>query len=65
MCIAEPGHPPGDEAPGAIVFDRIDDTLLALTRKASRTGHRRRVLVIATAVEPLNGGDAWRLLREA
>jgi transcriptional regulator with GAF, ATPase, and Fis domain len=62
MCIAE--FPPGlGDAPGAIVFDRVDDALLALARETCCAG-RRRVLGIATGVEPLDGGDAWRLLRE-
>jgi transcriptional regulator with GAF, ATPase, and Fis domain len=62
MHVAE-AAPANSDVPGAIVFDRIDDALLALAREASRGGHRR-VLGIATAAELLDGGDAWRLLRE-
>jgi transcriptional regulator with GAF, ATPase, and Fis domain len=63
MCIAECARPPAGDAPGAIVFNRVDDELLALARDTSRAGHRR-VLGIATAPEPLDGDDAWRLLGE-
>jgi transcriptional regulator with GAF, ATPase, and Fis domain len=63
MCIAESGRAPAGDEPGAIVFDRVDDALLALARETSRAGHRR-VLGIATTAEPLDAGDAWRLLRE-
>jgi transcriptional regulator with GAF, ATPase, and Fis domain len=63
MCIAESARAPAGDDPGAIVFDRVDDALLALARETSRAGHRR-VLGIATAGERLDAGDAWRLLRE-
>jgi transcriptional regulator with GAF, ATPase, and Fis domain len=52
--------PPG-EAPGAIVFDRVDDDLIGFTREMSRAGHRR-VLAIATEPTALGGDNAWRLL---
>lgn len=63
MSVADRGRAPAGEVPGAIVFDRVDDELLALARETSRAGHRR-VLGIATTAESLDGGDAWRLLRE-
>ncbi len=63
MCVAEAGRAPAGDEPGAIVFDRVDDALLALTRETSRAGHRR-VLGIATGPEPPAGGDCWALLRE-
>jgi hypothetical protein len=63
MCIAESARPPAGDEPGAIVFDRVDDRLLALARDTSRAG-RRRVLGIAMAPGPLDGGNTWRLLRE-
>ena len=52
--------PPGDDA-GAIVFDRVNDALLARSRDISRGG-QRRVLGIATTVDALAGDAPWRLL---
>ena len=63
LSIAEPARAPPGDAPGAILFDRIDDDLLALTRETSRCGHRR-VLGIATAADALGAADPWRLLHE-
>jgi hypothetical protein len=63
MCVAPSRRAPAGDEPGAIVFDRVDDALLALARETSRAGHRR-VLGIAAAAEPPAGGDCWRLLRE-
>jgi transcriptional regulator with GAF, ATPase, and Fis domain len=63
MRVAEAGRAPAGDEPGAIVFDRVDDALLALAHETSRAG-RRRVLGIATGAEPPAGADCWRLLRE-
>ncbi|MEA2222750.1 MAG: anaerobic nitric oxide reductase transcription regulator [Solirubrobacteraceae bacterium] len=63
MCVAQSCRAPAGDEPGAIVFDRVDDALLALARETSRAG-QRRVLAIAAAAEPLEGGDCRRLLRE-
>jgi transcriptional regulator with GAF, ATPase, and Fis domain len=53
--------PPAGEAPGAVVFDRVDDDLLTFIREMSRAGSRR-VLAIATDATALEGASAWRLL---
>jgi transcriptional regulator with GAF, ATPase, and Fis domain len=63
MCLAQSRRVPAGDEPGAIVFDRVDDALLALARETSRAGHRR-VLGIAATAAPLEGDECWRLLRE-
>ncbi|MDX6680346.1 MAG: anaerobic nitric oxide reductase transcription regulator [Solirubrobacteraceae bacterium] len=62
MSLAPSARAPAGDAPGAIVFERIDEALLALAHETSRAGHRR-VLGVATTPESLAGADAWRLLR--
>jgi DNA-binding NtrC family response regulator len=52
---------PGDEPPGAIVFDRVDGRVCQLAREHSRAG-RRRVVAVAAAPAVLESAAAWDLL---
>ena len=52
---------PVGDGPGAILFDEVDDRLVALARDYSLAG-RRRVLAIATTPRLLDLAPTWELL---
>jgi len=58
---ARPTPVPAGDGPGALLFDRVDERLMALAREHSRAG-RRRVLAIATTPSILESAAAWELL---
>jgi transcriptional regulator with GAF, ATPase, and Fis domain len=62
IALFEPTVTPVGDGPGALLFDRVDERLLALAREHSRAG-RRRVLAIAATPSILESTAAWELLQ--
>jgi DNA-binding NtrC family response regulator len=60
--LFEPTVAPAGDGPGALLFDRVDERLLALAHEHSRAG-RRRVLAIAATPSILESAAVWELLQ--
>jgi transcriptional regulator with GAF, ATPase, and Fis domain len=58
----EPAVVVNGDGPGAILFDHVDERLIAIACDQSRGG-RRRVLAIAATPAALDASSAWRLLQ--
>jgi DNA-binding NtrC family response regulator len=61
-CSSAAGTRGEDDAPGAMVFDRVDPDLYRLAREHSCDG-RRRVLAVAAGPAALDSAATWQLLQ--